>query len=82
MRTESLRQASFIIGAAAFVTTVAQIEVIGQLPIRYLLSSRLDVQPEQMSFFFLVSGVAWYVKPIAGLITDSFPLSEPVDVTT
>jgi predicted MFS family arabinose efflux permease len=69
-----LKRSGFVIGAAAFATSIAQIEVIGQLPIRYLLEQHLNVRPEQMSFFFLVSGVAWYVKPIAGLITDSVPL--------
>lgn len=69
-----LSRSGFVIGAAAFATTIAQIEIIGQLPIRYLLERHLHVKPEQMSLFFLVSGIAWYVKPIAGLITDSVPL--------
>lgn len=74
VKTGGLKKSGFVIGAAAFATTIAQIEIIGQLPIRYLLERHLNVKPEQMSLFFLVSGVAWYVKPIAGLITDSVPL--------
>jgi len=72
--TGGLGRSVFVIAAAAFTTSIAQIEVLGQLPIRYLLERHLNVQPEQMSFFFLVSGFAWYVKPVAGLITDSVPL--------
>ena len=30
--------------------------------------------PEQTSSFFLFSGVFWYLKPIAGILSDAFPL--------
>lgn len=63
-----------IIGTAAFVTTIAQMEVIGQLPVRYFLKTHLHVNPEQMSLFFLCAALAWYVKPLVGLISDSVPL--------
>jgi predicted MFS family arabinose efflux permease len=65
---------TFVIGAAAFATTIAQTEVIGQLPIRYLLKEHLDVAPENMSLFLFFSAIAWYLKPLAGLISDSIPL--------
>ena len=57
-----------VVGSAAFVTTIAQMEIIGQLPIRYLLKNHLGVAPEQMSLFLLLATIAWYVKPLAGLI--------------
>lgn len=63
-----------VVGSAAFVTTIAQMEIIGQLPIRYLLKNHLGVAPEQMSLFLLLATIAWYVKPLAGLISDSVPL--------
>jgi predicted MFS family arabinose efflux permease len=63
-----------IIGAAAFVTTIAQMEVIGQLPVRYFLKTYLHVNPEQMSLFLLCAALAWYVKPLVGLISDSVSL--------
>lgn len=72
--TRGFKEYAFIIGAAAFVTTIAQMEIIGQLPIRYMLYKHLNVKPEQMSLFLLISGLAWYIKPIAGIITDSVPL--------
>jgi len=65
---------TFVIGAAAFATTIAQIEVIGQLPIRYLLKEHLHVAPEDMSLFLFFAAIAWYLKPMAGLISDSIPL--------
>ena len=70
----SLYRYTFVIGAAAFVTTIAQTEVIGQLPIRYLLKEHLHVAPEGMSLFLFFAGIAWYLKPLAGIISDSIPL--------
>jgi MFS family permease len=69
-----LTRSAAVIGAAAFATTLAEMEIIGLLPIRYLLIRELGVQPEKMSLFFLLSGVAWYAKPIAGLTIDSVRL--------
>lgn len=71
---ENLPRYVFIIGAAAFVTTIAQMEVIGQLPIRYLLKEYLHVAPQGMSMFLFLAAFAWYLKPLAGLISDSVPL--------
>ena len=70
----SLYRHTFVSGTAAFVTTIAQMEVIGQLPIRYLLKEHLHVNQEEMSLFFFLAAFAWYLKPLAGLISDSFPL--------
>ncbi|MGA2401038.1 MAG: MFS transporter [Syntrophobacteraceae bacterium] len=70
----SLYRHTFIIGAAAFVTTIAQTEVIGQLPIRYLLKEHLHAAPEGMSLFLFCAAIAWYLKPLAGLVSDSIPL--------
>jgi predicted MFS family arabinose efflux permease len=70
----SLYRYTFVIGAAAFVTTIAQTEVIGQLPIRYLLKEHLHAVPEEMSLFLFFAAIAWYLKPLAGLISDSIPL--------
>jgi predicted MFS family arabinose efflux permease len=70
----SLSLYTFVIGAAAFVTTIAQTEVIGQLPIRYLIKEHLHVAPEGMSLFLFCAAFAWYLKPLAGLISDSIPL--------
>lgn len=69
-----IRRRVFVIGSAAFITTIAQMEVLGQLPIRYLLKQHLHVTPEQMSLFLLISAAAWYLKPLAGLASDSFPI--------
>jgi predicted MFS family arabinose efflux permease len=70
----SLYRHTFVIGAAAFVTTIAQMEVIGQLPIRYLLKEHLHATPEEMSLFLFLAAAAWYLKPLAGLVSDSIPL--------
>jgi len=70
----SLTRYTFVIGAAAFVNTIAQLEVIGQLPIRYLLKEHLHATPEEMSSFLFFAAVAWYLKPVAGLVSDGIPL--------
>ncbi|MFP5213463.1 MAG: MFS transporter [Acidobacteriota bacterium] len=69
-----LERYTLVIGMAAFITSIGQMEVIGQLPVRYYLKEHLKIAPEQMSIFFLIAAVAWYLKPLAGLVSDAFPL--------
>ncbi len=57
-----------------FVTTLAQPGVLGRLPLQRLLKEDLHLQPPEMSGFFFVIGLAWYVQPFAGILTDAFPL--------
>jgi len=57
-----------------FITTMAQDKVLGSLPIRFLLKNHPHVGKTHMSAFLFWAGLAWYVKPVFGLIVDSFPL--------
>lgn len=57
-----------------FAATLPQPQVLGKIPLQHLLKSELNVSPTQMSAFFLICGLFWYLKPIAGILTDAFPL--------
>ncbi len=57
-----------------FATTLPQPQVLGKIPLQNLLKSELHVSRTEMSGFFLICGLFWYLKPIAGILTDAFPL--------
>jgi MFS family permease len=65
---------SLIIIFGIFATTMAQPQVLGRLPLQFLLKNEIDVTQQQMAEFFFWCGLAWYLKPLAGILTDAFPL--------
>ncbi len=62
------------IAYAVFITTMAQDKVLGSLPIRLLLKNHLHVSRSGLAAFIFWTGLAWYIKPLFGLITDAYPL--------
>jgi MFS family permease len=70
----TLRQYYLMVGLGAFVTTIAQPGVIGRLPLRILLKDDLHLGAQALATFMFVSTFAWNVKPVAGLLSDAFPL--------
>lgn len=70
----SFSNLALIILFGVFATTLPQPQVLGRLPLTFLLKDQLHCSREQVAFFFLACGLAWYVKPIAGLLTDAFPI--------
>jgi MFS family permease len=70
----TIRQYYIMVGLGAFVTTIAQPGVIGRLPFALLLKNRLHFSAETLAAFMFVVMFAWNVKPIAGILSDSFPL--------
>ena len=70
----TLRRSLFLIGWGAFITTIGQSGVIGNLPLKFLLKNQLHVKPQAMATFFAVGAFAWYLKPLAGILSDSVPL--------
>jgi MFS family permease len=57
-----------------FATTLPQPQVLGKIPLQNLLKNELHVSRSEMAFFFLVCGLFWYIKPLAGILTDAFPI--------
>lgn len=73
-RQKSLGRVMFLVGFGLFITTIGQPKVIGRLPFTLLLKSQLHLKPEAIAGFWAVATLAWYFKPLAGLLCDSFPL--------
>src|SRR5713226_354070 len=70
----TIRQYYVMVGIGAFVTTLAQPAVIGRLPFSLLLKTQLHFTAETLALFMFIATFAWNVKPIAGILSDSFPL--------
>jgi len=65
---------ALIIIFGIFATTLPQPQVLGRLPLQYVLKNEIHVTKTQMASFFFLCGLAWYFKPFAGILTDAFPL--------
>ena len=63
-----------MVGLGAFVTTIAQPGVIGRLPLQLLLKNELHFTAQILAAFMVVATFAWNVKPLAGIMSDAFPL--------
>jgi predicted MFS family arabinose efflux permease len=70
----ALRYAVLVIGAGVLATTLAQPEVLARIPLQNLLKNELHVDRAANAAFFFWAGLAWYLKPFAGILTDAFPL--------
>jgi MFS family permease len=62
-----------IIVFGIFASTLPQSQGLGKLPLQFLLKNDVRVTREQMAAFFFWCGLAWYLKPFAGILTDAFP---------
>ena len=69
----SLRMSMLIIAVGTISTTLAQPDLL-DLPIRRLLKEDLSVSQSEMAMLFGIGALAWYVKPIAGLLVDGIAL--------
>lgn len=74
MTKSGLNRGLTLVTLGLFITTLAQPNMIGQLPFRLLFKNQLHMSATQQATFLMISTGAWYFKPIAGLICDSFPL--------
>jgi len=66
--------AALVIVTGVFATTLAQTQVLARLPLQNLLKNELHVDRTTNAAFFFWAGLAWYLKPLAGILTDAFPL--------
>ena len=70
----ALIHAAIIIVAGVLATTLAQTQVLARLPLQNLLKNELLLDRSANAAFFFWAGLAWYLKPFAGVVTDAFPL--------
>jgi MFS family permease len=70
----SLSQFSVLVAAGAFATTVAQVKLVGRLPIQTLLKNHYHFNATQIATFMGIAVFAWNLKPFAGIMTDAFPI--------
>ncbi len=73
-RVGGMRRATIIIVVGILATTLAQTDVLARLPLQNLLKNELHLDRTANAAFFFWAGLAWYLKPLAGVVTDAFPL--------
>lgn len=66
--------AATLVVVGIFSTTLAQEQALGRLPLQNLLKNELHASRSASAAFFFVAGLAWYFKPLAGILTDAFPI--------
>ncbi|HKM72496.1 MAG TPA: MFS transporter [Stellaceae bacterium] len=71
---KALTYAAIVIVAGVLATTLAQPQVLARLPLQNLLKNELHADRTANAAFFFWAGLAWYLKPLAGILTDAFPL--------
>jgi hypothetical protein len=69
-----LTYAGIVIVAGVLATTLAQPQVLARLPLQNLLKNELGLDRSSNAAFFFWAGLAWYLKPLAGIVTDACPL--------
>jgi MFS family permease len=72
--SKDLNRAAIVIVAGVLATTLAQTQVLAKLPLQNLLKNELMLDRTSTSAFFFWCGLAWYLKPLAGILTDAVPL--------
>ena len=70
----TLTHYAILVAAGAFATTFAQQRVLANLPTTFLLKEHFHLKKEEVAFFFFWATFAWNLKPLAGILTDAFPL--------
>src|SRR5712672_2918590 len=72
VEVRNLPHLGLVIVFGIFATTLPQTVAVGRLPLQFLLKNEVGVTREQMAAFFFWSNFAWYLKPVAGILTDAF----------
>jgi predicted MFS family arabinose efflux permease len=72
--TADLRRYATLILVGVFCTTLARENQLAALPVRSLLKDHLHVSPDMSARFLAIAALAWYLKPLAGILSDCVPL--------
>ncbi len=70
----NLAQAAIVVAVGVLATSLAQPQVLAGIPLENLLKNELGVGRAANAAFFFWASLPWYFKPLAGIITDAFPL--------
>jgi predicted MFS family arabinose efflux permease len=73
-RENTLVYTAIVIIAGVLATTLAQPQVLARLPLQNLIKNELHMDRSANAAFMFLSGLPWYFKPFAGILTDAFPL--------
>jgi len=63
-----------VIAVGIFVTSLGAPSILGRFPFGLYFKNQLHLPPQQVAAFWTVAILAWYVKPVIGLVCDSYPL--------
>ena len=69
-----MRAAVVVVAVGIFVTGFGWPGIIGRLPFTLLLKNQLGLGADDVAAFWAVATIAWYCKPLVGLVCDAFPL--------
>ncbi|HXI59049.1 MAG TPA: hypothetical protein VNO55_23440 [Polyangia bacterium] len=72
--TAGFRRAVAVITAGLLVTGLGWPGMLARLPLGLYLKNQLGLPPQDVAAFWAVGTLAWYIKPLAGLLCDSVPL--------
>ena len=73
-QSQSMFWVGVLIVVGIFATTLPQPAAMGNLPLKFILIKQLNCTPTVASGFFTICGFFWYLKPLAGILTDAVPL--------
>jgi predicted MFS family arabinose efflux permease len=66
--------AAIVVGVGVLATSLAQPQLLAGIPLENLLKNELHVDRAANAAFFFWASLPWYFKPLAGVITDAFPV--------
>lgn len=65
---------TLVVAVGLFATGLGWPGLIGRLPFGLLLKNTLHLPAQQVAAFWAVATLAWYIKPLIGLLCDTVPL--------
>jgi MFS family permease len=71
---ESFGLLALVVVVAIIASTLAQTGELGKLPLANILKNKLHKSASEVASFRFYVGIFWYLKPLAGILTDAFPL--------
>lgn len=70
----ALVNATILIVVGVLATTLSQPQALARLPLTNLIKNELHLPRSAAAAFFFLAGLPWYFKPLAGIVTDAFPI--------